>query len=242
MKLIKNEIIIKYEQIYNNISTPFKNYSKSIMICLSLKKMNYLKKFYKVNEYKEKISDVINKKSILKGIEIVKKEKSKSIKMAKEIFINNILYTEVIIDTVCELIENERFYNKKGKPLFWSNANRLLCFKYEKNNPFKLVNFITNSLLKLLIQKINDKNQINIIKEELKNNEQFDNNYELEETLVKLEVSKLILDQILNETIEILSHVESNRKNPKLYQFKSIYSCEELPILELKKQDKESFN
>ena len=212
------------------------------MISLSLENKDALKKFYMVNESKEKISEIINKKEIFREIKNVVKTKIKNKKMAKEIFINNILYTESIIDAASELIENERFYNKNGEPLLWSNTSHILCFKYEKRNPYKLAKFVTNSLTKILVKKYNTKNEINIIKEELEKKDEFENNLEMEETQTKLEISKIILDQIIFETIEILSHVEFSRKNPKLYTFKSIYSAIDLPRLDFQEKKDESCN
>ena len=242
LKFIKKEIIINYKRIYNNICIPFKNYSKNIMISLSLENSEILKNCYKVNESKEKISEIINKKEIFRDIKNVVKKKIKNKKMAKEIFINNILYTESIIDAASELIENERFYSKNGEPLLWSNNSRILCFKYDKRNPYKLAKFVTNSLTKILVKKYNTKNEINIIKEELEKNKEFENNLEMEETQIKLEISKIILDQILAETIEILSHIELSRKNPKLYTFKSIYSVIDIPLLDFQEKKEESCN
>jgi hypothetical protein len=56
-------------------------------------------------------------------------------------------------------------------------------------------------------------------------------NYEVEETQVKLELSEMVLEQLLNEVVEIMEHVQLSRKNPSLYFYKSIYSCEEIPRL-----------
>ena len=41
----------------------------------------------------------------------------------------------------------------------------------------------------------------------------------------------MVLEQLLNEVVEILEHVHLSRKNPNLYQHKSIYACEEIPRL-----------
>lgn len=56
-------------------------------------------------------------------------------------------------------------------------------------------------------------------------------NYEFEETQVKLELSELVLEQLLNEIVEIFEHIYNARKKPDLYQSKSIYACEEIPRL-----------
>ncbi len=59
----------------------------------------------------------------------------------------------------------------------------------------------------------------------------------MEEPFTKLEASKLILDQLLLETVEILCHVELNRRNPQLYGFKSIYGITDIPLLEYQKDN-----
>ena len=54
---------------------------------------------------------------------------------------------------------------------------------------------------------------------------------EIEETQLKLEITEIINDQLYNEVMEILEHISLNRKKPELYQFKSIFACEEIPKL-----------
>ena len=63
------------------------------------------------------------------------------------------------------------------------------------------------------------------------NEEQWED-MEIVETQSKLEVTELILDQLYNEIIEILEHVQLSRKKPELYQNKSIYACDEIPKLD----------
>jgi len=41
----------------------------------------------------------------------------------------------------------------------------------------------------------------------------------------------MVLEQLLNEVVEIFEHVNLNRRQPKLYQYKSIYGCEDIPRL-----------
>ena len=69
------------------------------------------------------------------------------------------------------------------------------------------------------------------ITEELKESEPQWNNLEMEETQLKIEVTELIMDQLYNEAIEILEHIQYSRKRPDLYLNKSIYACEEIPKL-----------
>ena len=72
---------------------------------------------------------------------------------------------------------------------------------------------------------------IDIIKSDLKKNEYQWKNLEMEETQLKVESTEIILDQLYNEVIEILEHIQYNRISPELYQNKSIYACEEIPKL-----------
>ena len=58
-------------------------------------------------------------------------------------------------------------------------------------------------------------------------------NYEVEEIQVKVELSELVLEQMLNEIVEILEHVHLSRTKPSLYQYKSIYACEDIPRLSI---------
>ena len=69
------------------------------------------------------------------------------------------------------------------------------------------------------------------IKKDLKENEDFYQIFETQETLFKIKLSKLIMEQLLNETVEILGHIQNSRKFPSKYQSNSIYACEDIPRL-----------
>ena len=43
--------------------------------------------------------------------------------------------------------------------------------------------------------------------------------------------SKLVMNQLMNEVVEILEHVQFSRKNPEKYNYKSIFSCDNIPLL-----------
>ena len=154
-----------------------------------------------------------------------------------------------LIDATIELINKERKYGDAGEPLPWSNRTRDIAFKYDKNNPHKLACYIEQQLTLLLNEKmglINDNydylspEQVNIerdrklidnIKHELTKDESQWTNFEMQETQLKLEVADMILEQCYNEVIEILEHIQFSRKRPDLYQYTSIYACEEIPRL-----------
>ena len=64
--------------------------------------------------------------------------------------------------------------------------------------------------------------------------------FEIEETQVKLELSDMVLEQLLNEVVEILEHVQLSRRRPNLYQYKSIYACEDIPRLSFQQNNTEN--
>lgn len=64
--------------------------------------------------------------------------------------------------------------------------------------------------------------------------------FELEEAGVKIELSEMVLEQLLNEVVEILEHVGLSRRRPNLYQYKSIYACEDIPRLSFQQYNTEN--
>ena len=69
------------------------------------------------------------------------------------------------------------------------------------------------------------------INKELDEDEYQWRNLEMEETQLKVEVAEMIMEQLYNENIEILEHIQYSRNRPDLYLNKSIYACEEIPKL-----------
>ena len=147
-----------------------------------------------------------------------------------------------IIDTTLELINKERLYGDIGEPFAYNSIRtRKIGYKYPENDSKKLVEFIRKNLLDYLknpiflikdnIVNIDEKNIINYFKKDLEDNDGQWEDMEIVETQSKLEVTELILDQLYNEIIEILEHVQLSRKRPELYQTKSIYACEDIPKL-----------
>ena len=248
IKFIQEEIYIKYSRIYENISMPLKNNSKEIMVALELQNGEMIRENYKRNCYREEIKDIIDKEKILKRIEPINKE----IRYNDNIFDDNYydkMLNECIIDTAIEIIKKERKYGEDGEPLPWGGRTRELIYKYEKNNPKKLIDFVTEQLINILNTKIGlintnyeyltqdqinmekEKRLIKTLKEELKEREEHWNNLEIEETQLKIEITEMINEQLYNEVMEILEHIALSRKKPELYQYKSIFVCEEIPKL-----------
>ena len=82
-----------------------------------------------------------------------------------------------------------------------------------------------------LIASDREKKFFKSINDELKNDKKNWEYFENEETQIKLLLSKIIMDQLLNEVIEIMEHVQLSRKEPNKYQNKSIYACDDIPRL-----------
>ena len=248
IKFIREEIYKKYDRIYDNISIPLKNDFEKIVVGLELQNGKMIKDSYKQIIYKEEINDIIDKKFLLKKIENINKEIRNKDNIFDDNYYDKIL-NECLIDATIELIKGQRLYKNDGEPLPYGGRNKELIFKYEKNKPKKLVNYITQQLYNLFNTKIglistnydfltqeqlNTEKEIrliNTLKNELKENEEHWENLEIEETQLKLEITEIISDQLYNEVMEILEHIALSRKKPELYQDKSIFACEEIPKL-----------
>ena len=251
IELIREEIKEKYDEIYDNISTPLKSNSKNLMISLALQDADMLRNNYKKITITKEISNIIDGEKIIKNfIPIYRSFKSyekKHIKKEEEIY--HFYLNECLLDTTIELLNKERFYGESGVPLPWSNRMHKIIFKYEKNNSKELCDYITKSLYYFLYNNIGlitenydyltndqlnnerERRLIKYLKKELDENENQWRNLEMEETQLKVEVTEMIMDQLYNEVIEILEHIQYSRRRPDLYQNKSIYGCEEIPKL-----------
>ena len=54
----------------------------------------------------------------------------------------------------------------------------------------------------------------------------------MEETQLKVDNTEQIMEQLYNEVIEILEHIQYSRTKPEMYQNKSIYACDDIPKLD----------
>ena len=245
---LHSEIIKKYPKIYDNISSERKNNSEKLMISLVLQDAQMLRNNYRKTTYKESLEKILDKKEILKNFAKFNKHIRQEDNITTDNYYDNML-NECVLETALELIEKERYYGETGNPLKWSNRTRDIKFKYEKSDAKKFADFICKNILVIVHNRlglINDnysylnqdeinyereKRLIDIIKSDLKKNEYQWKNLEMEETQLKVESTEIILDQLYNEVIEILEHIQYNRISPELYQNKSIYACEEIPKL-----------
>ena len=248
IKIIKQEIISKYPRIYANISTPLKNKSVGLMMSLCLQDADMLRDNYKCTEMKESIRSIIDKEGILKKFEPINRQIRSKDKVTSDNFYDNML-NDCLIDTTIELINKERLYGENGDPLEWSSRTHELIFRYNKSDAklfarnicknliktmFTRVGLITENYDYLNAEQINDKRDkrlIDNIKNELDEDEYQWRNLEMEETQLKVEIAELIMEQLYNENIEILEHIQYSRNRPDLYLNKSIYACEEIPKL-----------
>ena len=249
IKLIRKEIIDKYPLIYENISTPMKNNSEKLMMSLALQDAELLRDNYKTTKNLVSVAKILDKDKILKNFEPINKKIRNSDNVTSDNFYDKML-NDCIVETAIEIINKERLYGKNGEPLKWSSRTHELAFKYKKNEPKKLANFVCKELYFRIKNKIGlisdnydkmspdqlnyerDKRLTKIIKRDLDEYEYQWNNLEMEETQLKVDNAELIMDQLYNEVIEILEHIQYSRIRPDLYQNKSIYACEEIPKLD----------
>jgi len=249
IKLIHKEIISKYDLIYENISTPMKNNSEKLMISLALQDAELLRNNYKNTDNLISISKILDKEKILKNFEPINKKIRSNDNVTSDNFYDKIL-NDCIIETANEIINKERYYGKNGDPLQWSSRMHELAFKYKKNDPKKLADFVCGKLNFFIKRKVGlisdnydemsmdqinmekDKRLTEIIKRDFDENEYQWNNLEMEETQLKVDNMEQIMEQLYNEVIEILEHIQYSRTKPELYQNKSIYACDEIPKLD----------
>ena len=251
IELICDEIKKNYLRIFKNIATPLKTNFGEVVVALELKDNEQLKQNYRILKVDEELKDIINKEKILKKFENINR------KIRIKYNQNNIdenfdlLMNLNIIDTAIELINKERFYGETGEPFAYNSIRtRCIGYKYQEYNCKKLVDYVNKNLTEYLnnpiflinenIVNIDEKNIIKYFKKDLEENEEQWQDMEIVETQSKLEVTELILDQLYNEIIEILEHVQLSRKRPELYQDKSIYACEDIPKLSFQQTTNEN--
>ena len=230
-----------YSRIYDNICIPYKANYEKVIVASYLQDNELLNNSYKELKVKEDLKNIINKKKIIEKFDSINK-KIRRLKGLEENNTYDNLINECIVDATIEIINKERPYGESGEPFPFSKREREICFKYNRNDPKPLMKHVYKSLKIMLFGKGNiikenspifDKNDpflMNIFKKEMEN-ENIWNELEIQEEQVKSMVSNVIFEQLINEVIEILEHIQLNRKKPELYQNKSIYACDEIPRL-----------
>ena len=265
LEKIEKNLDKNYEKIIDNLKNPFEIDEAKMINGLMLrdKSLSISSKIRFKNEKILKKNNYIDKK-IISDFEIINKEirdKNNITKGSKENIIYDNYLNQCIYDTINELIEKERKYGIIGAPLFWSIRTKEIDYKYKSKDSFSKnvfinkimsqMNQILNSKMGLIaenyeyldMEQLNsdrDKKFMESITQELKENELYYQIFETQETYVKLSLSRIILDQLLNEIVEILEHVQYSRKEPDKYQSKSIYACEDIPRLSFQPQTLEN--
>ena len=191
------------------------------------------------------------------------------IKESNDETINILLYdkclNKCVYDTVNEIIGKKRMYDGLGKPLLWISRNRLIRYNFDNTQYSKkiFIKEIMNELKEIINTKIGlipenydymsldhlisdrEKKFIKNIYNDLIENEEKDNNIDLIFTSILMNISKLIMEQLLEEVIQILNLIEQSRKEPSKFESKSIYAyeSEDIPIFLLgEKNDYEEDN
>ncbi len=243
---LKNPLIIDEAKMINGLMLKDKSLSVSSKI-----------KFSNENITKKKFID----EKIIKDFEKTNKEIREKDNLNIKDDLNDKYLNQCVYDTMNELIEKERKYGIIGAPLSWSIRTKDIDYKYRKNDKFSkslFINKIMKEIRKIIdmrmgliaenyeyldMEQLNqdrDKKFMESIIQELKDNEPYYQIFETQETYVKLSLSRIILDQLLNEIVEILEHVHYSRKEPDKYQSKSIYACEDIPRLSFQPQTMEN--
>ena len=191
------------------------------------------------------------------------------IKESNDETINILFYdkclNKCVYDTVNEIIGKKRMYDGLGKPLLWISRNRLIRYNFDNTQYSKkiFIKEIMNELKEIINTKIGlipenydymsldhlisdrEKKFIKNIYNDLLENEEKDNNIDLIFTSILMNISKLIMEQLLEEVIQILNLIEQSRKEPSKFESKSIYAydSEDIPIFLLgEKNDYEEDN
>ena len=251
ISIIEDNIDKNYLCIINNLKKPLKKNDKEVMedlsnlitydIIYNNNIIKYVPKFYN--------NDIIKKEYIEKKIinDFNSKLESQCIFYEKY---NYKYLNQCIYDTINEIIASKRMYGNIGEPLIWSMRNRKLEYKYQNTKLFKnlFISDIINELKKIFFSKIGEvienTENLNIsqfskerdikfnenIREDLKKENEFDELDE-QETTIKLMIDKVIMNQLINEVIEILEHIRYSRSEPEKYNYKSIFSCDNIPLL-----------
>ena len=252
LNIIEKDLNKNYISIINNLRQPLKKDEKEIITDLSslisfesLFENNIIK--YNANFYNEETivkKEYINKK-LLNDFNKKLKNKSSFYEKYYYKYLNQCIY-----DAANDMIKNKRIYGIAGEPLSWSLRDRKIDFEYKNTKIFKnlFITNIINELKKLFFSKIGsvieNTENLNIsqfskerdikfnenIKDELKQENEIDKLDE-QETVIKITISKIILSQLLNEVIEILEHIQYSRTEPEKYNYKSIFSCINIPLL-----------
>ena len=245
IKIIKEELIAKYELIFNYILTPIKINTNEFSLFMSEPTRESIVKEYKNEIFKENIEKIFQRKIILNKFNQIINEMRNKYCLETDIIYDQIL-NECIFDSLIELIKKEKLF-------FILNDKRF--FPYEKKyniqnqhniilyNKKKFADYICKHIISLFKtklgkkpeeieildeDKIKEENEIKInreIKKEILDKDmENDTELNIEQTKVKFSLAEGILDILAKETIEILENIQYSRKifnnnyNSNIYQ------------------------
>jgi hypothetical protein len=151
VELICDEIRKNYNSIYDNISTPLRTNFEEIIVALELKDNEQLKQNYRILKVKKELKDIISREKIINKFGIINKKIRKKYNQDKIDESFDIFLNLSVIDTAIELINKERIYGEIGEPYtFKSIRTREIMFKYNRNDPKKLIDLVYKSLMDCL--------------------------------------------------------------------------------------------
>ena len=257
---IEENIGQNYEKIVNNLKIPHKIDEAKMINGLMLKdrSLSITSKIRFCND--DIMKDKFVEENVLNDFEKIDKEIRNNDNIVSDNYYDKIL-NKCVFDTTNELIEKRRQYGIVGQPLSWSIRTRDIDFKYKNSDKYskslftqtiiKEVKKIIDTKMGLIAENYEyldmdqlnqdrDKKFMDSILKELKDDEEYYQIFETQETYVKLSLSRIIMDQLLNEIVEIMEHVQYSRKEPDKYQSKSIYACEDIPRLSFQPQTMEN--
>ena len=249
-----SELLIKKNNINNNknIDLDFNNDNEDE---INEQKDNILYRFNVPYTNKDLIKTKFIDEKILKDfntkndLELMnEKSNDETINASKyDKFLNKCVY-----DSVNEIIEKRRIYGHLGIPVLWSDRNKIIKYKYDESNYSKkmFIKEIIDELIEIINKKIGlipenydymslenlisdrERKFNKNIRNDLIENEEKDNNIDLVISASLMNISKAIMDQLIEEVIQIFNLVDQSRKNPSKFGAKSIYSYdfEDMPI------------
>ena len=231
---------------FNNDNEDEINEQKGNMLLYRFKVPYTNKDLIKTKFIDEKILKEFNTKNELESMN--EKSNDETINASKyDKFLNKCVY-----DSVNEIIEKRRIYGHLGIPVLWSDRNKIIKYKYDESNYSKkmFIKEIINELKEIINKKIGlipenydymslenlisdrERKFNKNIYDDLIENEEKDNNIDLVISASLMNISKAIMEQLIEEVIQIFNLVDQSRKNPSKFGAKSIYSYdfEDMPI------------
>lgn len=125
------------------------------------------------------------------------------------------IHNKAIFDGLNEALDNLRPYGLKGPPVPWSKQPKTLTFKYA--NVLQHKDLLNEARLKVLGWQSNQAGQIKVsekvrearlskmLVQEI--DEQSWNDFEMEETQIKLDLTDMIMSQLIEEIVPVMQNI-----------------------------------